>query len=99
MNYAIRDLAATTGVSIVSGPVGTSRMTGKLQESCIDRPTLLSSGTGGRLTRTVIVRINGSIDDPLAGYRWKGNYLITQDHYIDYLGGRSAEEVTTSRPV
>jgi len=47
----------------------------------------------GRLKRTVIVRINGAIDDPLAGYRWKGNYLITEDHYIDYLGGRSAEEV------
>ena len=47
----------------------------------------------GRLTRTVIVRINGSIDDQSAGYRWKGNYLITEDHYIDYLGGRSAEEV------
>ncbi len=47
----------------------------------------------GRLTRTVIVRINGSIDDPSAGYRWRGNYLITEDHYIDYLGGRAAEEV------
>jgi len=47
----------------------------------------------GRLTRSVIVRINGSIDDQSAGYRWKGNYLITEDHYIDYLGGRSAEEV------
>lgn len=47
----------------------------------------------GRLRRTVIVRINGSIDDPAAGYGWKGNYLITQDHYIDYLGGRSAEAV------
>jgi hypothetical protein len=47
----------------------------------------------GRLTRTVIVRINGSIDDQSAGYRWRGNYLITEDHYIDYLGGRSAEEV------
>ena len=47
----------------------------------------------GRLTRTVIVRINGAVDDPSAGYRWKGNYLITEDHYIDYLGGRSAEQV------
>ena len=27
------------------------------------------------------------------GYRWKSNYVITEDHYIDYLGGRSAEEV------
>jgi hypothetical protein len=47
----------------------------------------------GRLTRTVIVRIMGAIDDLSAGYGWKGNYLITQDHYIDFLGGRSAEEV------
>jgi hypothetical protein len=47
----------------------------------------------GRLTRTVIVRINGSIDDSSAGYRWPRNYLITEDHYIDYLGGRTAEEV------
>jgi len=46
-----------------------------------------------RLTRTVIVRIMGAIDDPSAGYGWKGNYLITQDDYIDFLGGRSAEEV------
>jgi hypothetical protein len=55
-----------------------------------DFPFIADDGT---LTRTVIVRINGSIDDLSAGYRWKGNYLITEDHYIDYLGGRSAEEV------
>lgn len=55
-----------------------------------DFPFIADDGT---LTRTVIVRINGSIDDQSAGYRWKGNYLITEDHYIDYLGGRSAEEV------
>ena len=47
----------------------------------------------GELTRTVIVRINGAVDDLTAGYRWKSNYVITEDHYIDYLGGRPAEEV------
>jgi hypothetical protein len=50
-------------------------------------------GDDGELTRTVIVRINGAIDDRAAGYHWKSNFVITEDHYIDYLGGRSAEEV------
>ncbi len=50
-------------------------------------------GDTGELTRTVVVRINGAVDDPLAGYPWKQNYVITEDHYIDYLGGRPAEEV------
>jgi len=47
----------------------------------------------GELTRTVIVRISGGIDDANIGYRWKSNYVITEDHYIDYLSGRPAEEV------
>lgn len=47
----------------------------------------------GELTRTVIVRISGAVDDPETGYRWKSNFVITEDHYIDYLGGRLAEEV------
>ncbi len=50
-------------------------------------------GDEGELTRTVIVRINGTIDDLKTGYRWKSNFVITEDHYIDYLGGRIAEEV------
>jgi SIR2-like domain/TIR domain len=50
-------------------------------------------GDDSQLTRTVIVRINGAIDDPGIGYRWKNNYVITEDHYIDYFGGRPAEEV------
>ena len=51
-------------------------------------------GDDGELTRTVIVRINGVVDNHEAGYRlFKKNYVITEDHYIDYLGGRSAEEV------
>jgi len=50
-------------------------------------------GDDSRLTRTVIVKINGTVDHPAAGYPWKSNYVITEDHYIDYLGGRPAEEV------
>jgi hypothetical protein len=45
------------------------------------------------LQRTVIVRINGAVDDPSAGFPWEDNYVITEDHYIEYLSGRSAEEV------
>jgi hypothetical protein len=47
--------------------------------------------------RTVIVRINGAIDDIEAGYRWKSNLVITEDHYIDYLNGRPAEEVVPAQ--
>ena len=46
-----------------------------------------------KLQRTVIVRINGAVADPSAGFPWEYNYVITEDHYIDYMGGRSAEEV------
>jgi hypothetical protein len=54
-------------------------------------------GDDGELTRTVIVRINGAIDAPDIGYRWKNNYVITEDPYIDYLGGRPAEEVVPTQ--
>jgi SIR2-like domain/TIR domain len=51
----------------------------------------------GELTRTVIVKVNGAIDDLATGYRWKNNFVITEDHYIDYLGGRVAEEVVPTQ--
>jgi SIR2-like domain/TIR domain len=47
----------------------------------------------GRLERPVIVRVNGTVDDLTAGFPWEDNYVITEDHYIGYLSGRSAEEV------
>ena len=50
-------------------------------------------GEEGELTRTVIVRINGAVDDLKTGYSWDRNFVITEDHYIDYLRGRSAEQV------
>lgn len=46
-----------------------------------------------KLRRTVIVRINGAVDDPAAGLPWEDNYVITEDDYIDYLSGRAVEEV------
>jgi hypothetical protein len=45
------------------------------------------------LSRTVIVRISGTVDDSSAGFPWEDNYVITEDHYIDYLSSRPAEEV------
>jgi SIR2-like domain/TIR domain len=54
-------------------------------------------GDDSELTRTVIVRINGTVDDLKLRYRWKNNYVITEDHYIDYLGGRPAEEVVPTQ--
>lgn len=47
----------------------------------------------GELERTLIVRIHGGIEDSSAGFRWKGNLVITEDQYIDYLRGRSPEAV------
>ena len=49
------------------------------------------------LTRTLIVRINGAVDDSDAGFVWPGNYVITEDHYIDYLTGRSAEDLVPAQ--
>ena len=50
-------------------------------------------GEDGKLDRPVIVRINGAVDDPSAGFTWEDNYVITEDHYIGYLSSRSAEEI------
>ena len=33
------------------------------------------------------------VDDFAAGHRWKSNLVITEDHYIEYLRGRSPETV------
>jgi SIR2-like domain/TIR domain len=51
----------------------------------------------GELTRTLIVRTSGGVDDLNMGYRWQSNFVITEDHYIDYLGGRPAAEVVPSQ--
>lgn len=51
----------------------------------------------GELTRTVVVRTNGAVDDADAGYPWPNNFVITEDHYIDYTGGRVPEEVVPTQ--
>jgi hypothetical protein len=50
----------------------------------------------GQLSRTLVVRINGVVEDHDAGYGgkgWKDNFVIAEDHYIDYLSGRTAEDL------
>lgn len=55
------------------------------------------SAGGCELTRTVVVRTNGAVDDDDAGYPWPNNFVITEDHYIDYTGGRAPEEVVPTQ--
>lgn len=45
------------------------------------------------LWRTVIVKINGAIEGAIGTYSWKGDYVITQDHYIDYLSRSPIESL------
>jgi hypothetical protein len=42
------------------------------------------------LERTLIVRINGSINDPDVNFMWENNYVVTEDHFIQYLSGSPA---------
>jgi hypothetical protein len=37
------------------------------------------------LERTLIVKINGAAEGGEGDYRWDGNYVVTEDQYIDYL--------------
>lgn len=50
-------------------------------------------GDYGELERTVIVKIHGAVDGNRGEYRWTGNYVITEDHYIDYLSVRPIGDV------
>jgi hypothetical protein len=45
------------------------------------------------LERTVIVKIHGAIDGKVDDYGWKENYVITEDHYIDYLSKSPVESL------
>jgi hypothetical protein len=45
------------------------------------------------LARTVIVKIHGAVDGHVGDFRWRGNYVITQDHYIDYLSKSPIESL------
>jgi hypothetical protein len=39
----------------------------------------------GHLDRTIIVKIHGGADGQEGGLAWRNNYVVTEDHYIDYL--------------
>jgi hypothetical protein len=40
------------------------------------------------LHRTIIMKIHGTVDGTSGDYRWKENYVITEDQYIEYLSAR-----------
>lgn len=50
-------------------------------------------GDYGELDRTLIVKIHGAVDGSLGEYRWRDNYVITEDHYIDYLSRSPIESL------
>ncbi|HYJ21093.1 MAG TPA: SIR2 family protein [Solirubrobacterales bacterium] len=47
----------------------------------------------GRVERTVIVKIHGTVDSPRGSYPWRDNYVITEDDYIDYMSVGDIESI------
>lgn len=47
----------------------------------------------GELERTVIVKIHGGLTEAASGYGAKDNFVITEDHYIDYLSSSPIESL------
>jgi hypothetical protein len=45
------------------------------------------------LSRTVIVKIHGAVDGARGSVQWRDNYVITEDHYIDYLSRSPVENL------
>lgn len=39
----------------------------------------------GQLERSIIVKIHGGVDGDEGGVAWRNNYVVTEDHYIDFL--------------
>jgi hypothetical protein len=50
-------------------------------------------GEDYELERTLIVKIHGAVDGSIGDYRWRENYVITEDHYIDYLSRSPIESL------
>jgi hypothetical protein len=55
--------------------------------------TRLPIGLEYELERTVIVKIHGVVDSSVGTYRIKDDYVITEDHYIDYLSRSPIESL------
>jgi hypothetical protein len=49
------------------------------------------------LTRTVIVRVHGGVGDAVSGLPPTDNFVITEDHYIDFLSDHTAENLIPSQ--
>jgi CHAT domain/SIR2-like domain len=46
----------------------------------------------GELERTIIVKIHGGADGGEGGVAWRNNYVVTEDHYIDYLPTQNIQD-------
>ena len=53
----------------------------------------LPIGEDYELERTLIVKIHGAVDGSIGDYRWRDNYVVTEDHYIDYLSRSPIESL------
>ncbi len=47
----------------------------------------------GEVQRSLIVKIHGAVDGSSGAYRWKDNYVITEDQYIEYLSHSPVESL------
>ncbi len=47
----------------------------------------------GRVERTVIMKIHGTVDRSRGSYPWRDNYVITEDDYIDYMSVGDIESI------
>jgi hypothetical protein len=54
-------------------------------------------GDYDELERSVIVKIHGAVDGNVSGYRWRQNYVITEDHYIDYLSSSPIQNLVPTQ--
>ena len=54
-------------------------------------------GVGNEVSRTVIMKIHGAVDEGRGPYQWKNNYVITEDDYIDFLAFDSVESIVPSQ--
>jgi hypothetical protein len=49
-------------------------------------------GDDGELERTIIVKIHGGADGGEGDVVWRNNYVVTEDHYIDYLPTQNIQD-------
>jgi hypothetical protein len=52
---------------------------------------IINGVNGSELLRTVILRINGAVDNSALDFPWEDNYVVTETDYIDYWSERTPE--------